>query len=416
MRLDRDFPAVWMNRDDCGRPRLPRKMKTPRALLLLFPLMNLSAAAQDLPAPIDAAATAETRALYHNLFRVGEKGILFGHQDDLAYGHEWIGEKDRSDVRAVTGDYPAVYGWDAGALEPSGPNKDIAGPRLNAETLGEFSRQAFARGGVVTFSWHAGNPVSGKGFYDVTPAAAAILPGGERHEAFLTRLDALADFFKSLAPMPVVFRPWHEHNGDWFWWGKAHTAEADYIALWRFTVHYLRDVKGVHNLLYAFSTDKSRIDLTHFERDYLYGWPGDDYVDVMGLDDYEDARPPREGDKAQTLEAKRADFAKALTELALLAKKRGKLPALTETGVEAIPVANWWTGHLLPALTANGETRSMAWVLVWRNANASLEKQEHYFAPFPGQLSAEDFVKFAKGGTILLEGDLPPMYREDGAK
>ena len=194
--------------------------------------------------------------------------------------------------------------------------------------------------------------------------------------------------------MPVVFRPWHEHNGDWFWWGKAHTSEADYIALWRFTVHYLRDVKGVHNLLYAFSPDKSRIDLAHFDQGYLYGWPGDEYVDVMGLDDYEDARPPREGDKAQTLAAKREDFTKALTELALLAKKKGKLPALT----------------------ANAETRSMAWVLVWRNGNASLEKQEHYFAPFPGQLSAEDFVKFAKGGTILLEGGLPPMYEENDAK
>jgi mannan endo-1,4-beta-mannosidase len=56
----------------------------------------------------------------------------------------------------------------------------------------------------------------------------------------------------------------------------------------------------------------------------------------------------------------------------------------------------------------------MAWVLVWRNANAKLEKAEHYFAPFPGQLSAEDFVKFAKGGTILLEGGLPPMYVENG--
>lgn len=45
--------------------------------------------------------------------------------------------------------------------------------------------------------------------------------------------------------IPVIFRPYHEHNGDWFWWGKGVNSEEDYIKLWQFTVEYLRDEKDV---------------------------------------------------------------------------------------------------------------------------------------------------------------------------
>ena len=64
--------------------------------------------------PIDRLATKETVNLYRNLKKLLDKGILFGHQDDLAYGVGWQYEEGRSDIKDVTGDYPAVYGWELG--------------------------------------------------------------------------------------------------------------------------------------------------------------------------------------------------------------------------------------------------------------------------------------------------------------
>lgn len=73
--------------------------------------------AQEPLLPSDKNATKETVALYKNLVKLKDKGYMFGHQDDLAYGVKWNYENGRSDVQDVTGDYPAVYGWDLGGLE-----------------------------------------------------------------------------------------------------------------------------------------------------------------------------------------------------------------------------------------------------------------------------------------------------------
>ena len=76
--------------------------------------------------PIDPQATAETRALFHNLRSLARRHVLFGHQDDLAYGYDWVAEPGRSDVRESSGSYPAVYGWEVSGLETSSP-KNIDG-------------------------------------------------------------------------------------------------------------------------------------------------------------------------------------------------------------------------------------------------------------------------------------------------
>jgi mannan endo-1,4-beta-mannosidase len=146
--------------------------------------------------------------------------------------------------------------------------------------------------------------------------------------------------------MPIVFRPFHEHNGDWFWWGKGIASEEDYIKLWRFTIEYLRDEKGVHNLLYSFSPDRSRMKIENIESDYFYAYPGDDYVDIFGFDDYWDAG--YKGNKAPP-EERLADFITALEAVVRLAEARGKIPALTETGLDALPQSDWYTSVLLKA-------------------------------------------------------------------
>ena len=166
------------------------------------------------PRLVDPDATPETRALFANLRALQGTRILFGHQDDLAYGYEWTAQPGRSDVKEAAGAYPAVYGWELGNLELGMP-ADLDGVRF--DRMREWIVEGYRRGAVIAVSWHMANPVSGRNAWDTTRAVAAILPGGARHAQYVQWLDRFADFAGSLrAPnragggthlVPIVFRP-----------------------------------------------------------------------------------------------------------------------------------------------------------------------------------------------------------------
>ncbi len=353
---------------------------------------------------VDPSATPETRALFANLRVQARRHVMFGHQDDLAYGVTWRADgangttPGRSDVRETTGAYPAVYGWDAGHIELA----DTA--NLDRNEFGKMRRwieEGYARGGVITLSWHLNNPVSGGMAWDTMPAVAAVLPGGPKNGEYRVWLDRLAAFIGSLRgpsgePIPIVFRPYHEMSGSWFWWGARHCTPEQYRTLWRFTVQYLRDARGLHNLLYAYSPD-----VFDSKEQYLARYPGDAWVDVLGFDDYQSIRSL----------AGRPALVRRLRDVVELAEARGKVPALTETGLVTIPDSTWWTGTLLAALKSDAVGRRVAWVLVWRNANQEKDRPGHYYAPYPGQASAADFVRFKEDPLILFEDELPDLYR-----
>ena len=350
--------------------------------------------------PSDPEATEETRALFAGLKRLAPDRVLFGHQDALAYGVKWKVEEGRSDVKDVAGSHPAVFGWELGDLELGAP-ENLDG--VNFENMKRWIRQGYDAGGVITISWHMNNPVSGGNAWDRTRAVFAILPGGEKHELYRTWLDTFAEFVGDVKtedsrPIPIVFRPFHEHTGNWFWWGGANVTADEYIGLWRFTVDYLRGEKGLHNLLFAYSTDVFRDELH-----YLEHYPGHAYVDILGYDDYQALRT----DEGIPLMTRR------LRMLVEMAEESGKLPALTETGLEGVPVPNWWTGRLLEAITADSVSRRISYALVWRNANEA-GNPGHFFGPHAEHPSAPDFVRFAADPFVLLVDELPDLYRWDG--
>jgi mannan endo-1,4-beta-mannosidase len=185
-------------------------------------------------------------------------------------------------------------------------------------------------------------------------------------------------------PVPVIFRPFHENNGNWFWWGKGHCSPDEYVSLWRFTVSYLRDSLHVHNLLYAYSTDMFENTAQFLER-----YPGDEWVDVLGCENYWDFQ------SGSTI----SNGIAQLRMLVEMATRHKKLAALTECGFEGIPVKNWWTQYLLATIKNDSVARNISYLMVWRNTN-----RKRYFAPFPGQKSAPDFVLFEQDTfTILRE-------------
>ena len=209
---------------------------------------------------IDPQATEETKALFQNLLKLSEDHVLFGHQHATEYGHGWFGDSDRSDVHSVSGSHPAVIGVDINGL--SGRSRENIAK--NKESLRENIVATYDRGGLTTLSWHLDNPVSGDDFNwkegKSAPAVGNLIPSGSHHEQYQAILADIADLAHSVVGKdgtlaPMIFRPFHEFDGNWFWWGKPHCTREEFITLWQFTVSHLRDTLGVHNLIYAFSPD-----------------------------------------------------------------------------------------------------------------------------------------------------------------
>lgn len=341
--------------------------------------------------PVDSLATPETKALLLNLKRLSFHHIMFGQEDALAYGVGWTADTFRTDIHDVSGSFPAIYGWDISFL----------GRAYNIDSV-DFGRMkrwmemVYDKGGVNTASIHMPNPVTGTNAWDTTRAVYALLPGGPKHEFFKAELDKVAEFFRSLKgsdgrPVPVIFRPWHEHTGGWFWWGAQSCTKDEYIALWKFTVTYLRDVKGVHNLLYAYSPDRFGT-----MENYLDRFPGTDYIDILGFDDYGDFQEPKDA----------GNGVKQIHIVVQLADSLKKVPALTETGLLGLKNPNWFTQVLLDPLKKDPVASRIAYILVWRNVDGP-----RACAPYPGNPSIPDFMKFRNDKLTYFLEDLPEMYK-----
>lgn len=375
-------------------------MKNQRFLIFFLIIFQLPVWAQ--VSPVDKAATKKTRLLYTNLAEIARQGVMFGHQDDQAYGLGWWDEKGRSDVKEVTGSYPSVHGWDLGDIGLSPFNLDT----VNFTSMRKWIKAAYKRGGINTISWHLDNPKTGGSSWDKTPSVKEALPGGEAHEAYLKQLDALADFLKSckvgFTKIPIIFRPFHEHNGNWFWWGKGNCEEQDYKALWRFTADYLKNQRGIHHLLYAFSPDRSRLDLSQGQVSYFYGYPGDEYVDIIGLDNYWDVG---HGHNKNTREQQAKHLSQSLSLIHQIAREKNKVAALTETGHSGLHETDWFTQRILKPLKDNKDLE-IAWVLVWRNRHKG-----HFYTPPKDHPAAGDFQSFFDDPITLFEKNLRDVYK-----
>ena len=323
-------------------------------------------------------------ALLDRLTTLVEDGkIMYGHQDDYMYGHAWKLADDateyvQSDVKSVTDAYPAVFGTDLGGIEFCW---DASLDKNPFKHIREAAIAHHERGGFVTFSWHLRNPLTGGDTWDVTSdqVVASILPGGEKQEYFMEWLSNAADFMESIktadgTPVPIIWRPWHEHTGSWFWWGQKLCTTEQYKALWRMTYDYMAVERGLDHLVWSYSPGAGGLTPELFEERY----PGDDIIDMVGFDSYQYS------DDASYI----SEMKNALAITCDFAKKHGKLAAVTETGYESIPNPKWWTETLYEAI----KDYPVSYVLTWRNA---CDMEHHYYAPFPGQVSADDFKAFA---------------------
>lgn len=327
---------------------------------------------------VDPDATYRVKALYANLHKIARSGrFLFGAQDATASGYGWNDDSGRSDIERISGKKPAFYSWDFMDIVDAEGNL-----KPEAEKVRRLTCQAFYEGGVISYCWHAPNPVTGGSFYDTSERVVErILPGGSHHAKFTAMLDRIAAYSRTLVGkngelIPVIFRPWHEFDGDWFWWGRKTCTPEELKELYRFTVTYLRDRCGVHNFIYCFSPD---INFTTTE-EYLTRYPGDEYVDIVALDNYWLYRYAEKNlDHAHLRLKIISDYARAT----------GKVAALSETGQASIDDPEWFTGRLLKSIYGYpGEPVELAYVAVWRNSTRG------FYTPYEGHPATEDFLKF----------------------
>lgn len=341
---------------------------------------------------IDRQATRETHQLYNQLKTMSPHSLMFGMHDPMGYGVGWDNDDRRSDVKDVCGDYPAVFSWDVLTLLES---------EKAAQRLTDRITFAYNSGGINTLCWHQREMEKSSFYaqgldYQVVPA---ILPGGKYHKEYKRRLIKIAAFAKSLRGkngelIPLIFRPYHEQNGSWFWWGKGHRTEEEFVKLWKFTVDYLKDSLQVHNFIYAFSPDGNQWET---KDQYLTDYPGDDYVDLLGVDFYF----PNGND--ETIER----FQKRCQQVVEYARERSKVAAVTEAGsrkdwqLSELAIENWFTHCLLSPIKNDEIARNISFACVWRNANT-----KHHFAPYPGHASVPDFLAFYEDDFTLFLQDL----------
>ncbi len=342
----------------------------------------------------DKNATPETVNLYQNLILLQEKGFLFGHQDDLAYGVKWRYEDGRSDIKDVTGDYPALYGWDLGGIEHQKSNNIDGVP---FKKMKNWIKEIYDRGGVSTISWHMDNPLTMKNSWDTTPGSLrSILPNGEKHQLYLSWLDQAAQFLGNLKgsdgkKIPILYRPFHELTGNWFWWCKNNASSQEFKEIWRFTIHYLRETKKLNNLIIVYNTADFKS-----KEEFLEYYPGDDVVDVLSFDKYQYTNPVTDSSFITEVQ----NQLKIMNDVAV---EHQKPMAIAETGYEQIPYENWWTKTLTEAIG----NYKISFVLLWRNHGwQEQEKKLHYYAPYKGQLSEKDFIEFYNSPKTFFQKDI----------
>ena len=182
-------------------------------------------------------------------------------------------------VHEQTGHWPALIGVDYA---------DFPRGSVTTKVPNQVALDYWKQGGLVTVMAHMYNPANpnGGGLRDKGVDLADLLkPGTDTHARWMKQLDQMADGLAELrdAGVVVLWRPFHEMNGGWFWWGAKDPEQ--FVAVWRHMFDYYSKDKGLDNLLWVYGPN-------HGEKTAKY-YAGDRYVDLVGLDAYTDFIDPQ---------------------------------------------------------------------------------------------------------------------------
>ncbi|WP_156250223.1 glycosyl hydrolase [Pseudactinotalea terrae] len=233
--------------------------------------------------PVNRSATPAARKLLLRIQDLGGRATFSGQHNtprELSFYSDQAYE--------ITGSYPAIWGQDFGFAEDG----DMDGVNFRPAVIEEALAQ-HAAGSIVTLMWHAVPPTMDEPgtFTDHVchgplPDRAwtdLLTPGTAVHRRWTEQVDVVAAFLMRLkeADVPVLWRPYHEMNGDWFWW-CGREGEDGYQALYRQLFDRLVREHGLDNLLWVWNANAPRGDAAAYAGFY----PGHDVVDVLAADVY----------------------------------------------------------------------------------------------------------------------------------
>ena len=349
-------------------------MKNKQTILML--LLGLLGAGCSSVRPVTPHASPEAVALLKYIHGISGKHTLTGQ-------HNYPDTKDTSTRQAAAawGKTPAVFGQDFGFAAPGDKDAVAARPDIIAEV-----KRQYANGAIITLCWHAVRPTedepvtfrgSVQGKLTDKEWNELITPGTRLNQRWCDQVDVIAGYLKQLrdAHVPVLWRPYHEMNGDWFWWG-GRRREHGTTVLYRQLFDRLANHHQLNNLVWIWSVDRPSTP----ERQFVDFFPGRNYFDIAALDVYH------------------SDFSPAYYR-DLLKLAGGKPVALAEVGppptldvLEKQPEWTWW----------------MLWAgMVERGTNASNAMQT--LVNNPRSLSLDD-PEYVKGVTsIRAASGLAPL-------
>lgn len=228
--------------------------------------------------PANKNATKEAVELLDYISDCAGKRIITGQHTQT------VGMEEITYIRTLTGKEPKLRGFELLSYSPN-INYDDADEACiteiyeNRNTIEKALEWGKSTDGIVTFSFHWFSPLGGrdKSFYTINTdfdPARVLVNGTKERDAFFSDMDIIA---RLLIPfrdehIPILWRPFHESDGDWFWWGSKGAKVAS--ELYKLMYHYYVDEWELDNLLWVWNCRLKE------------GYPGDEYVDIITIDEY----------------------------------------------------------------------------------------------------------------------------------
>ncbi len=237
------------------------------------------------PSPVNPHASPEARALLTYLYSISGHYILTGQHNFPNTIANWT---DRA--YDFTGRYPAVYGQDFGFQGGSDKDSIVARPALVEEAMRQYRN-----GAIVTFTWHAVRPTddepatfrdSVQGHLTDFEWHELLTPGTDLHKRWCAQVDVIAGYLKQLrdARVPILWRPYHEVNGNWFWWGGRKGQDGS-AALYRQLFDRFVNFHHLDNLIWVWNANSPGSGNSG-PGPYPDYFPGAAYADVLSVDVY----------------------------------------------------------------------------------------------------------------------------------
>ncbi|MRN55605.1 glycosyl hydrolase [Paenibacillus monticola] len=228
--------------------------------------------------PANPELVASARTLLKKLYALQGKGVISGQHDYLESPDEFSDK-----LKNTSGQYAALHGYELGAIN----NQSEQQMDIQRQGVVSSAIRWYGTGGIVALSYHAPLPGTVSAWSNVSMSLSNaefdkyITPDTTQYAALIGELDKIAVYLKRLsdAAIPVLWRPYHEMNGGWFWWGQ----KSNFLELWNIMYDRFTSVHKLHNLLWVWSPN-AKNEWCDAPAGY---YPGAGRVDILALDIYD---------------------------------------------------------------------------------------------------------------------------------